>query len=73
MEIAAERTVPQAAAIVARAVKRALGSDEQLRELLDDDPQDVATVIIGGADVGKLRALLPASALASLHQQRCPG
>lgn len=52
----AKTAVPEAAAAIARAVKRALGDDEQLVSLLDDDPQDIAALALNGADVGRIRS-----------------
>lgn len=44
------------AMIVAKGVKRALGDDENLKLLMDDDPADVATVDLSPADRSKLKA-----------------
>lgn len=52
----AKTAVPEAATAIARAVKRALGDDEQLASLLDDDPQDIAALALNGADVGRIRS-----------------
>lgn len=52
----AKTAVPEAAAALARAVKRALGDDEQLTSLLDNDPQDIAALALNGADVGRIRS-----------------
>lgn len=51
----AQAAVDNMAAIVAKAVKRALGDDENLKQLMDDDPADVATVDLSPADRGKLK------------------
>ena len=51
----ATAAVDTMAAIMARAVKRALGDDENLKQLVDDDPADVATVDLSPADRGKLK------------------
>lgn len=40
---------------IASAVRRALGDDAHLRELVDDDPADIAAFDINTADRGKLR------------------
>lgn len=50
-----QAAVDNMAAIVAKAVKRALGDDENLKQLMDDDPADVATVDLSPADRGKLK------------------
>lgn len=52
----AESAVPQLARIVAKAVKRALGDDANMTQLVDEDPSDVAALDISGADRGKLKA-----------------
>ncbi len=51
----AAAAVNNMAAIVAKAVKRALGDDENLRQLTDDDPADVVTIDLSPADRGKLK------------------
>lgn len=47
--------VDNMASIIAKAVKRALGDDENLKLLMDDDPADVATIDLSPADRGKLK------------------
>lgn len=47
--------VDSMAGIIAKAVKRALGDDSALKQLVDDDPSDVATVDLSPADRGKLK------------------
>jgi SPP1 gp7 family putative phage head morphogenesis protein len=47
--------VDNMAGIIAKAVKRALGDDANLQQLVDDDPADVATVDLSPADRGKLK------------------
>ena len=44
------------AGLVARATKRALGDDDNLRALTDEDPSDVAALDLNSADRGKLKA-----------------
>lgn len=43
------------AGLVAKATKRALGDDANMRALTDEDPSDVAALDINGADRGKLK------------------
>jgi len=52
----ADSAVRNLAAIVAKAARRALGDDENMKSLLDDDPSDVAAIDVGQADKSKLRA-----------------
>lgn len=47
--------VPDLAGIIARATKRMLGSDEDLSQLTDSDPSDVAAIDVSAADRGKLK------------------
>lgn len=51
----AESAVSTLAGMVAKATKRALGDDANLRALTDEDPSDVAALDITGADRGKLK------------------
>lgn len=43
------------AGLIAKATKRALGDDANMRALTDEDPTDVAALDINGADRGKLK------------------
>jgi SPP1 gp7 family putative phage head morphogenesis protein len=45
----------QVSALTAKVTKRLLGSDEQLAELIDNDPTDVASVEFSGNDKAKLK------------------
>jgi SPP1 gp7 family putative phage head morphogenesis protein len=49
-------TVPTVAQLVAKAVQRALGSNEQIASLLDDDPTDIGGFQIGTMDVTRIQA-----------------
>jgi SPP1 gp7 family putative phage head morphogenesis protein len=52
----AENAVPTLANIVAKAAKRALGDDQNVTALIDEDPSDVAAVDVTAADKGKLKS-----------------
>lgn len=54
-EDVAANSVPRLAGLMARAVKRVLGTDEQLKQLTDDDPSDIAAISLNGSDVGKVQ------------------
>lgn len=51
----AAASVNQLAAQIARAVKRALGDDANVAQLLDEDPSDIAAFDINDGDRGKLK------------------
>lgn len=44
------------AGLIAKATKRALGDDDNMRALTDEEPSDVAALDINGADRGKLKS-----------------
>lgn len=52
----AESAIPQVANIVAKAVKRALGDDANMTQLLDEDPSDIASIDLHGSDRGRLKS-----------------
>jgi SPP1 gp7 family putative phage head morphogenesis protein len=52
----AQSAIPMLAMIVAKAARRALGDDTNMGALIDEDPSDVATVDLSGADRGKLKS-----------------
>jgi SPP1 gp7 family putative phage head morphogenesis protein len=54
---AAASAVNELATQVAKATRRALGTSTTMKELMDDDPSDIAAVEFAGADVGKLQAI----------------
>lgn len=49
-------TVSRLADVVAKAARRALGDDEAMALLVDDDQSDVANVAFGPADVGQIKS-----------------
>ncbi len=49
--------VPVFAQLIAKVVKRALGTDENMQALTDEDPSDVVSFDVSSVDRGKLRKL----------------
>jgi SPP1 gp7 family putative phage head morphogenesis protein len=54
-QVVASRIAPDLAQLVAKAVKRALGDDENLKALTDQDVADVAAWQLNSTDVSKLK------------------
>ncbi len=52
---AAVSNVDRIAGLMATAIKRVMGSDDQLKELTDDDPSDIAALAFNSADIGKVK------------------
>jgi SPP1 gp7 family putative phage head morphogenesis protein len=52
---AAAHNVERIAGLMASAVKRALGNDDHLKQLTDEDPSDIAAIALNAADIGKVK------------------
>lgn len=54
-EDAAAHNVDRMAGLMATAIKRVMGTDDQLKQLTDDDPSDIAAIAFNSADIGKVK------------------
>lgn len=55
-EAMAATHINELATIIAKAARRALGTEENMRQLMDNEPSDVIALDINAADRGKLRS-----------------